>query len=552
MNRLVVIPTLVWRVRLIWLLASMGSLVLCPSVVLGEVGSVNKTQQRSSGHVATTDHSKLPALQRSFDTGMEVTQACLSCHTEAGKQVMATTHWQWQFSPKQDQTEPPPSPILLGKSQIINTFCVSPVSNWKSCTVCHIGYGWKDPSVTEMGEERVDCLVCHEKTGTYKKYSYGYAELRVGERIIRRPDFTSIARSVGLPDRKNCGVCHFFGGSHDGAKHGDLDSSLFQPNHDLDVHMDTNGLDFACTTCHNAHGHEFSGSRYRMKAVNHFGINVPGHTSKSHTSCESCHGETPHNSRSVLNNHTDRIACQTCHIPFIARGGNKTMTFWDWSTAGKKDEQGRAVKEELDKDGYPLYSSQHGTMQWEKNIVPQYFWFDGTIDYLDISQPINPKETVAINTISGHFTNRQARIWPFKVMRGRQPYDSVSNKMLVFHSTPVDSADKDAFYKSFDWGRAIAAGTRESKTQTFSGKYDFANVSMYFPSTHMVAPKEQALQCNDCHRQGGRLDKLEGFFVSGRDTFPTIHRIGFGMVGFVLMGVFLHGLGRLIVFWRRR
>ncbi|MDP2107483.1 MAG: hypothetical protein Q8J67_00360, partial [Rhodocyclaceae bacterium] len=35
----------------------------------------------------TADHSKFKELQKQFKTGPEVTKACLSCHTEAAKQV---------------------------------------------------------------------------------------------------------------------------------------------------------------------------------------------------------------------------------------------------------------------------------------------------------------------------------------------------------------------------------------------------------------------------------------------------------------------------------
>ncbi|MBF0161940.1 MAG: tetrathionate reductase family octaheme c-type cytochrome [Magnetococcales bacterium] len=498
----------------------------------------------------TTDHSKLPALQGPFDTGMEVTKACLSCHTEAGKQVMQTTHWRWRYSPGANGQEEEPSRAVLGKQKVLNAFCVSPITNWKACTVCHIGYGWKDPAVAEVGEDRVDCLVCHEQTGTYKKYSYGYGELRAGERIIRKPDYGSIARSVGAPGRRNCGVCHFYGGAHDGAKHGDLDSSLFLPDRNLDVHMDAKGLNFRCVTCHDAQGHGVSGSRYRMKAVNHFGINIPGHSTETHTSCESCHGESPHREIAKLNKHVQRIACQTCHIPRMARGGNKTMTYWDWSTAGRLGEQGRPVPEEKDKAGYPTYVSEHGTMRWERNVIPEYHWFNGVINYLDPSKPIDPDGVVAVNRILGGPDNGQSRIWPFKVMHGRLPYDPVNRTMVVFHSNPVDSADKDAFYKSFDWPRAIAAGMKE--VGPFSGQHAFVDVTMYFPITHMVAPKEQALGCNDCHRPGGRLDALTGFYLPGRDTFPLVQRVGWGMVWLALLGALLHGLVRVVMFWRRR
>ena len=40
----------------------------------------------------------------------------------------------------------------------------------------------------------------------------------------------------------------------------------------------------------------------------------------------------------------------------------------------------------------------------------------------------------------------------------------------------------------------------------YSGEYGFAETWMYWPSTHMVQPKENALQCADCHSDEGRLD----------------------------------------------
>ena len=41
----------------------------------------------------TTDHSRLKGLQKDFRSGPEVTQACLSCHTEAADQFHKTIHW---------------------------------------------------------------------------------------------------------------------------------------------------------------------------------------------------------------------------------------------------------------------------------------------------------------------------------------------------------------------------------------------------------------------------------------------------------------------------
>jgi len=49
----------------------------------------------SAGPWTTVDHSKIEALQQDFDSGPEVTEACLSCHNEAAKQVQETIHWTW-------------------------------------------------------------------------------------------------------------------------------------------------------------------------------------------------------------------------------------------------------------------------------------------------------------------------------------------------------------------------------------------------------------------------------------------------------------------------
>src|SRR3989337_1339526 len=85
---------------------------------------------------STADHSKFKALQRDFKSGPEVTKACLSCHTEASKQLHRTQHWKWEFLNPDGQR--------LGKKHVINNFCISVASNYASCTTCHIGYGSKD------------------------------------------------------------------------------------------------------------------------------------------------------------------------------------------------------------------------------------------------------------------------------------------------------------------------------------------------------------------------------------------------------------------------
>ena len=46
---------------------------------------------------APVDHKDL--FTGPFETGQEVTAACLDCHPDSAKQVIHTAHWRWQSEP---------------------------------------------------------------------------------------------------------------------------------------------------------------------------------------------------------------------------------------------------------------------------------------------------------------------------------------------------------------------------------------------------------------------------------------------------------------------
>jgi octaheme c-type cytochrome (tetrathionate reductase family) len=492
---------------------------------------------------STADHSKFEELQQDFKTGPEVTKACLGCHTEAAKQLHKTSHWTWAFENKlTGQT--------LGKKNVLNNFCVATATNWPRCTSCHIGYGWKDDSFDLASEQNVDCLVCHDTTGSYKKFPTGAGHPNYEPKEWppksgkMRPvaDLRNIAQHVGKPGRSNCGACHFYGGGGDGVKHGHLDSSMHKPTKATDVHMDAQGLNFSCQTCHTTGGHEIAGSRYATKASDERGVVIPGQADQSRATCESCHGSTPHgaDANKNLDGHTDKVACVTCHVPEFARGGRKTKTWWDWSTAGKKDANGKPmVKKE---DGYPVYHFKKGDFKWEENVVPEYLWFDGDIRYTLFGEPIDDNGVVSINKVKGSYDDPKSRIWPFKVMRGKQPYDSKNKILGVPH---LFGKDPDAFWKSFDWGKALKAGLMARGVE-FSGEYGFVETEYFWPVTHMVAPKDKALGCADCHSRGGRMTGVPGFYMPGRDKNDTLDLIGWLLVLGTLGGVTVHGIGRRV------
>ena len=69
---------------------------LIPNIVASSQGGGDPESPTS-----TADHSKFEILQQDFATGPDVTAACLSCHTEAAKQVMETPHWTWEYTDPQ-------------------------------------------------------------------------------------------------------------------------------------------------------------------------------------------------------------------------------------------------------------------------------------------------------------------------------------------------------------------------------------------------------------------------------------------------------------------
>ncbi len=515
----------------------------------GAAGTIAPAVPAATGEkkesISTADHTKFKELQKEFKSGPEVTKACLTCHTEAAKQIQKTQHWTWEFlNPDTKQT--------LGKKHIINNFCTAVESNQKFCTACHIGYGWEDQKFDFAKQENVDCLVCHESTGTYRKIPglSGHPPYKDMEfpphsgKIVKAPDLAKVAQSVGKTSRANCGACHFYGGGGDAVKHGDLDSTLKNPGKYLDIHMDKKGLNFSCGTCHMTSGHQVPGSRYAPTAadIKDAAPHLRGKMVTTNPStCQACHGAKPHPEKmSRLNDHTDKIACQTCHIPEYARGQPTKMS-WDWSTAGKLTPEGKPFKVQ-GSDGHDSYDSKKGNFTWESHVIPEYIWFNGKVDYTLSDTKLDPTKVVQINRFEGSPNDGKSLIWPVKVFHGQQPYDTVNKTLIVPHTF---GADESAYWTNFDWDKSLAEGMKVAGIP-FSGKYGFVKTEMSWPITHMVAPKADALSCAQCHSKHGRLKGVQGIYMPGRDSNKLLDILGWGIALLALIGVLIHGGIRII------
>jgi len=414
---------------------------------------------------AHVDHKNLFDGLGELTTGPEVTAACLTCHEESGEQMLHTAHWKWESEPV--EVEGREGLFTTGKKKSINNFCIGIRGNWASCTSCHAGYGWEDADFDFEDAGNIDCLVCHDNSGIYRKGAAGVP--------LEGVDLMAAAKSVAVPTRENCGGCHFRGGGGNAVKHGDLDESLYYPTEGIDVHMGR--YNFQCVDCHQTEDHVIGGRSTTVSLDN-----------ANQIACTDCHNPKLHTDDRI-NAHTDTVACQTCHVPEIAVK-QATKTHWDWSQAGDDSRE----------EDTHHYLKIKGEFIYEKGLRPEYRWSNGLADRYLMGDKINVGGITALNEPRGDIHDPDARIWPFKIHRAKQPYDTGYNYLLQ----PVTSGE-GGFWKEFKWDQAFRLG--EGITgMPYSGGYDFTDTTMFWPSTHMVATKDKALQCQACHSENGRMD----------------------------------------------
>ncbi|MCK7497408.1 MAG: hypothetical protein MZW92_46415 [Comamonadaceae bacterium] len=298
---------------------------------------------KPSESASTADHSKFKELQRSFATGPDVTKACLACHTEAAKQVHA--HQALDLGVPQSRTRSQ----RLGKKNVINNFCIAVPSELpvlhQPATSATAGR-MPNFDFTVRGQRRLPGLPRHHRQlpqaagpGRPPAVQATWSSRPHSGKIVKAVDLTKVAQNVGKTSRDTCGACHFYGGGGDAVKHGDLDSSLTDAEQvPRRAHGQATGSTSpaapatrpSATTCPAA----ATPRRPRRQGGAHMRGKADEHATRR--PAQACHGNAPHPLKDAkLNDHADKLACQTCHIPQFARGGMATKMCWDWSTAGK-------------------------------------------------------------------------------------------------------------------------------------------------------------------------------------------------------------------------
>ena len=144
------------------------------------------------------------------------------------------------------------------------------------------------------------------------------------------------------------------------------------------------------------------------------------------------------------------MACATCHIPVMAVDA-PTKLVWDWSTAGQDTEV---------KDPH-RYMKEKGSFVYARQVPPEYAWYDGTGERYLKGDRIDPSGVVAVSKPSGSIRDPKARIWPFKIHRGKQPFDEKNQYLLV-----AQTYGPGGFWSEFNWDKALRLGAQASACPT--------------------------------------------------------------------------------------
>jgi len=278
------------------------------------------------------------------------------------------------------------------------------VTRSEGCGQCHIG-GNYHPATEKMmpigdiptaAEEGVDCLICH--SASYDMNQRYAMQVKHGIRWNQDRSMRA-AMTVGKPGNDNCLNCHQHNMGGDAYAHNIAAKNLGYKNQRLlhagakrgnpfsyesDVHYRA-GL--VCTDCHVPEGHKIPRG---TKGTDLVANDLPGKTG----ACENCHTSAPHTenpvTRVILNGHTSRLACESCHITHLEKNN---VVLRDWVHPTWNEEEGIWTPTDI------LWSGKAGTGF-------TYLWFNGNGTFLANALGANPNKNTEYNPLM----NQLARI----------------------------------------------------------------------------------------------------------------------------------------------
>ncbi|TVQ87663.1 MAG: nitrite reductase [Chromatiaceae bacterium] len=252
---------------------------------------------------------------------------------------------------------------------------------WRSegCGQCHIGGNYHPATekmmpigdVPDTAKDGIDCLICH--AAEYDMNQRFVITDAIGRRWNQDRSLRA-ALSVGRPTNRNCLFCHQHNMGGDAYPHNDAARNLGQRHPRLLHHGAKRGNPFSpasdvhaaagvqCIDCHVPEGHRIPRGQSGVDLVAN---DLPDKA----VACTTCHTALPHNQsdhRALLNGHSERIACETCHIKQLE---DANVVLRDWVHPTWNAETGIWEPTDVVRTGSP-----------GQGIV--YLWFNGNGTFL--------------------------------------------------------------------------------------------------------------------------------------------------------------------------
>lgn len=401
---------------------------------------------------------------------------CVACHVDEAADVHASVMYQWQGeAPLMTQGDSRQGKDLGG----VNSYCVHILGNWNGCGSCHIGLGARpeaEPTHEQLTD--IDCLLCHQQE--YRRRLEG--DVRVPDIDTMAISMDEAVRTVHRPVRANCLQCHAKSGGGDAVKRGDLALAQGETtDRDFDIHMSVTGADLLCQDCHRFSDHRFEGKGSDLR---------PSDTATT-VECSRCHADKTSvwgHGDLEIGRHVDRVACQTCHIPFYAKNAADTL-------ASEATETHRTW---LDTAG--TVAPIHPASEKANDLVPVCRHWNGTSRNALLELPVAMDPATGRYPTSlpvGGVDDPDAKLYAFKHKTAVQPMDRSTRKLIAL--------DTSVFFTTGDADEAVRMGLANMGLDPAT-EVEWVETETYQMLNHQVGDEDTALECEDCHESTARMD----------------------------------------------
>ena len=334
-----------------------------------------------------------------------VTAACISCHNERGREVMASSHWNWARQEyiegrgiRDDRQEERPEQLLHRRGRATSPAATSATS-------------------ATAGSTRPSTSTTRGTSTAWPATTTAAPTKRTGGGLPRPAvNLNEVAQHVGRPQRANCGTCHFFGGGGNNVKHGDLEKAMFEPRATSTSTWRATARTCSASTATAPRTTRCSGKVYSLSSMNRNRVHL-----RAVPHGPAARGRRPERA------HAEGGLPDLPH-PGV-REGERHQDAWDWSTAGRL------------RDGKPFEENDaHGQrhLHVDQGLVHVGGEREARLRLVQRhGRPLparrhrrRPIVRSRINTLLGSYDDPDAKIVPVKIHRARQIYDPVT-KMLI-------------------------------------------------------------------------------------------------------------------------